>query len=468
MLPMRRGAYITGNGSHDPLHGDLEFSERGHLVSPSSKSHASANSSTMPLNTRLLLGLLVFAGAVILILLSNASHEMHCVCQPCDSSNVKAGAVMQAAAVAAAAAVPTLAVQSTSVAVASSPALDIGQALPDSPLDSVSHSLAPPSAFFGVTCPVGDDPLCIYRHLSPMSYAPGKRRDAFVTMVSHRSYLAYAMVLLRSLRLARTRIPNLIVLELTSEPLNDAERAALMASGATEVRAIDPLPIHPHMDIPGSWTLAWHKLAVFGLVEFDRVLWMDADTVLRDNIDHLMEHDGEFASPATPSNCGGCGPPWDRELQDQGYWFVGAGLFVCRPSESRMREMLKVSESPSPDPVDQREYKGAWHWGDMEMLRVIFDQLHRGSWTRLGYAYDVTVGTSHCSYHATEHVRTLHYACYPPDMSKPWKQAPEGMATNTVATPQLKEAYALWNALYASANALASRAVRNQEIQRGG
>jgi len=37
--------------------------------------------------------------------------------------------------------------------------------------------------------------------------------------------------------------------------------------------------------------------------------------------------------------------------------------------------MMDLLQRPSPDPDDSAQYKGSWHWGDQEMIRVVFSQL---------------------------------------------------------------------------------------------
>lgn len=37
--------------------------------------------------------------------------------------------------------------------------------------------------------------------------------------------------------------------------------------------------------------------------------------------------------------------------------------------------MVELASGPSPDPDDLAQFNGTWHWGDQEMLRVVFTQL---------------------------------------------------------------------------------------------
>ena len=118
---------------------------------------------------------------------------------------------------------------------------------------------------------------------------------------------------------------------------------------------------------------AFDKLNVWKLVEFEKVVFLDADTLIVQNIDHLFNLP-ELTAPYTPTNCQ-CHADFVKTPQ---YFTISSGFFVCKPSMERFNQMLTLASGPSPDPDDLAQFGGTWHWGDQEMLRVVFTQLSNG------------------------------------------------------------------------------------------
>ena len=123
---------------------------------------------------------------------------------------------------------------------------------------------------------------------------------------------------------------------------------------------------------------AFDKLNVWTLTRFDKVLFLDADTLMVQNIDHLF-NESELTAPYTPTNCQ-CHADFHNNPI---YFTISSGFFLCKPSIDRFEHMVAIASGPSPDPDDLAQFGGTWHWGDQEMLRVEFTQLSDGR--RTGY-----------------------------------------------------------------------------------
>jgi len=145
---------------------------------------------------------------------------------------------------------------------------------------------------------------------------------AIVTMAAGDEAGRLVVALVQSLRDVETRVPNIVVmlsrgglgskqcqdiawkrergrenvrcdsLETTAEEIIDADYVAALHKMRAEVVVIDPLPQTPYTQIPGGpqtfWGMALNKLRVFGLVRFRKLLWMDGDTLVLKNMDHLL------------------------------------------------------------------------------------------------------------------------------------------------------------------------------------
>jgi alpha-N-acetylglucosamine transferase len=122
---------------------------------------------------------------------------------------------------------------------------------------------------------------------------------------------------------------------------------------------------------------------VWSLIQFDKVLFLDADTLIVQNVDHLLNLP-ELSAPHTPRNCYCHGPDIEFENHPE-YFTISSGFFVADPSMETFELMLDLASKPSPDPDDVLQFGGNWHWGDQEMLRVVFTQLSDSKSTTQNY-----------------------------------------------------------------------------------
>lgn len=51
-----------------------------------------------------------------------------------------------------------------------------------------------------------------------------------------------------------------------------------------------------------------------------------------------------------------------------------SGFFILKPNVEKYDHMMELLKHTSPDPADKEQFDGVWHWGDQEMLRVVFQQ----------------------------------------------------------------------------------------------
>lgn len=272
--------------------------------------------------------------------------------------------------------------------------------------------------------PLSEDPYkgktIIDNRIVFQDYTPSDRH-AIVTMIGSSSYVhAYwmgAVAMIQSLREVQTRVPHIIVLVKEKDQLPLIAEEALLRLGAELMPIENTMFKLESMQIPGTWAGAFEKLQVWGLIQFDKVLFLDADTLIVQNVDHLLNHP-ELTAPYTPTNCQ-CNAEYHK---DPVYFTISSGFFVCEPSMERMNQIITLANNPSPDPADQEQFGGTWHWGDQEMLRVVFKQLADVTgrkWNALDWEYDLPVGMCSCPQRRTRPIYSYHFVCTFP-VSKPW------------------------------------------------
>ena len=168
-------------------------------------------------------------------------------------------------------------------------------------------------------------------------------REAYITQVSTPSYVEGALVLNYSLRKAGTRYP--LVATVTPNISRAARR--LLERCGIDVRVIEPLANPVRADgkrsIQQCWDSTYSKLRIFGLCEFRKLVYLDADMLVCKGLDEL------FRRPHLSAvNAGGM-------LPDRADWLdLNSGLLVIEPGRVDFADMMsKVGRLPVKDNGDQ-------------------------------------------------------------------------------------------------------------------
>ena len=109
-----------------------------------------------------------------------------------------------------------------------------------------------------------------------------------------------------------------------------------------EVRIIDEIPNTKYTSmIPGGratfWGMSFNKLRIFDMVEFKKVLFIDADVLILKNIDWVML-EPDFTAAFPPACCTG-----------GARGKLGGGMWVFEPSHARWNYTQALINTPCPD-----------------------------------------------------------------------------------------------------------------------
>lgn len=230
---------------------------------------------------------------------------------------------------------------------------------------------------------------------------------AYVTLVTNPAYVAGAAALVNSLKLSGTaaeivvmhtggvdpgalaqlaaagaRLHRVELLD-TSAEFNTAHGRARLHGAAPFNKGRKP-DFHTPLD-------NFAKLRLWQLTGYDRVVYLDADTVVLQNIDILFEYP-EFAAA----------PNVYHELAD--FHRLNSGVFTARPSEETFAAMMARLDAPGvfwrrTDQTFLQDYFPGWHG-----LPVFFNMLQH-VWVNLPDLWD------------WGSIRVLHY-----QYEKPWEQ----------------------------------------------
>ncbi len=252
------------------------------------------------------------------------------------------------------------------------------------------------------------------------------RANAYVTLVTNRNYAIGALALVRSLMLTGTKA-EIVVLHTGGVAKGDL--APLEALGAKLMKA-ELLPTsewfnerHSRAKIHGENPFSkgrkpdfhtplnnFAKLRLWEMVEYDKVVFIDADALALKNIDRLFDYPEFSAAPNVYQTLGD-------------FHRLNSGVFVARPSEATFAAMLKRLDAPEAfwkrtDQTFLQDFFPDWHG-----LPVFFNMLQY-VWFNLPELWDWRA------------VSVLHY-----QYEKPWEK-------DHPKAERLRSLIDLWQAFY--------------------
>lgn len=262
------------------------------------------------------------------------------------------------------------------------PALD-ATATVGRPKESILVQLPATEDEPAVTVPAADGPL--WKEIDG-------RRCAYVTVVSGNHYHHGARALANSLRKV-TDVPLVVLCG------PGVDRVALNASGIATIEVpniVNPLSLQGRRAVRARrmqprFESTYTKLQVFRLGFLDRVVYIDADAIVRANIDELFDGDDFAAVP-------------DAGIDVPTGATFNSGVFACSPSYELFEQMMSRLRT-----VESSD------GGDQGFLNVFFP-----TWRRLPLAYNTTkrMFSHHPHLYRDEDVKVLHYVG-----PKPWEPA---------------------------------------------
>ncbi|KAJ4001048.1 nucleotide-diphospho-sugar transferase [Lentinula boryana] len=257
-------------------------------------------------------------------------------------------------------------------------------------------------------------------------------RKAFVTLLTKISYLPGVLVLAHGLKSVGSKYPLVVMVTPTLE---------VDARNILEKSSIEMYSVHALMPESSRHTVAdhdarfrdtWTKLRAFGLKGFERVVLLDADMLIKRNMDELLEMplaQDEIAAahvcacnpmkldhyPADwiPANCahtaveGPLGlPPALTPTSPRPYGQLNSGTVVLSPSPALGEAIIHYLNT---------ENLESFAFPDQDLLSAFF----KGNWKPLPWYYNAlkTLRVIHPQLWSDDEIRCLHYIL----KDKPWE-----------------------------------------------
>jgi glycogenin glucosyltransferase len=225
------------------------------------------------------------------------------------------------------------------------------------------------------------------------------RLCAYVSLLSTDAYLPGVLVLHRSLQ--RTGTPHPFLLLIT--PGITARARAVLAGAGIVCRTIErPVAVASGVSRRARWDATYAKIHLFDLVDFDKIVFLDADMLVTRSLDHLFDRPHMSAV-----NAGGLLPGHESWTQ------LNSGLLVVEPSRELFAALARRLAALT-------DGEGG---GDQELLHAQFPDWPHREELHLDHGYNM-FHTHLDEYHARfgwtlDQVAVLHFI----GESKPWQEA---------------------------------------------
>lgn len=196
-------------------------------------------------------------------------------------------------------------------------------------------------------------------------------KKTYVTLISTDNYLPGVLALNEALRRAKSAYPLLVACSATVSP---AVEAVLRAAGMG-VTKLAGKPIQLSSDLQqssGHWSNTFDKVQLFGLTEFDKLVYVDSDMLILDNIDELFDKPHMSAVAAGRSLF----PDWNR---------LNSGLMVIEPD----RDLPGAITASLQKALDELSVRDAVGLGDQDLINAFYSTWPTSEELHLDEGYNV-------------------------------------------------------------------------------
>lgn len=146
---------------------------------------------------------------------------------------------------------------------------------------------------------------------------------SYVCVLSTDNYLDGILVINENLKRVKAKYPLVCLI---NENIT-IESKKILEEFEIEYKLIKNIKYANHNDTNSYWKYTFDKINVFSLTDYEKVIYLDADLLLLDNIDDLFEKD----CPALPK---------DQPFNDDGY---NSGLMVIEPNITDYEAMKNMA-----------------------------------------------------------------------------------------------------------------------------
>lgn len=226
-----------------------------------------------------------------------------------------------------------------------------------------------------------------------------EKRYAYVTALTSADYLTGIRTLMFSLNKCKSQYPLVVLV-----PIGFDERClqAIRNWGGI-IRMVENIDLGDlaQMQMRHFWNNTFLKLRVFDMTEFEKVIFVDSDMIVLENLDHLFNKKHISAVQ---------GGKLIFHWED-----INSGLMVVEPNHKEFSEMVKLIPA-----VCRRKIESNEGFGDQDVISYYYKSINR-LWdedNRLDERYNAMIRCIHelCVILGYKNIKVIHFT----GEKKPW------------------------------------------------
>lgn len=221
------------------------------------------------------------------------------------------------------------------------------------------------------------------------------KRYAYLTYLGTDDYLIGTLALIEELKNVKSKYPIycLVANDLGKETIRQIEvKAEIIRSQKFKI----PNGVLEHNKQTGysRWNRTFEKLQVFGLEQFDKIVMLDSDMLIKSNIDELFE------KPNLSAVAAGKGYPGNEKWEN-----LNSGTMVITPSKLEFARLIKLIVLNT--------------WGDQDCIQRAYPNWNKNDKLHLSDIYNMISGFEayYVGVKKLKNIKIVHFT----HKIKPWK-----------------------------------------------
>ncbi len=190
----------------------------------------------------------------------------------------------------------------------------------------------------------------------------------YLTVLSTDSYLMGALVLYESLKRTQPKYPFTVLI---TKNVSSSAEETLKKKGIRVIRIDDCILMDAEHQKQNEnvgykyWNYTFDSLYVFELIEFEKIVYLDCDVLILENLDHLFDK------------------PHLSACIDPGSTDLSSGIMVIEPKQGALKELMDVI----PEVKSQKYY-----FGDQNIIQACYKTWPNQEELHLDDKYNAFVG----------------------------------------------------------------------------
>lgn len=161
-------------------------------------------------------------------------------------------------------------------------------------------------------------------------------KKAYITLLSTDKYGVAVLALNESLKRVNSKYPLVVLVtdNISKNLLNILKNRGITLIESKKIKISDEVKNKNSNENSSNWNNTFDKLTIFGLTDYEKLIYLDSDMYIRKNIDHLFE--AEHLSATVDRHC--C-------IIEDTYTELTSGIMVIKPQAGLTKNLVEIIET---------------------------------------------------------------------------------------------------------------------------